>query len=133
MRYAEFLKAWSVSALFFMVIDAVWLGFLGRDFYKQQLGPLMLERPLWLAAVLFYVIYSLAIVMLAGLPAARDMGWETALLNGAVLGLAAYGAYDLSNLATLKSWPLALTFVDMAWGTLLTACTAYLAFYVLQR
>ena len=133
MQNAEFLKAWGVSALFFTVVDAVWLGYLARDFYKQQLGPLMLERPLWLAAILFYVIYTLAIVVLAGMPAARDMSWETALLNGAVLGLAAYGAYDLSNLATLKSWPFMLTVVDMAWGTLLTACTAYLAFYFLQR
>ena len=132
MRYGEFLKVWSISALFFTMVDAVWLGFLAKNFYKQQLGPLMRERPIWSAVISFYTLYTLAIVILAALPASRNSSWETALLNGAVLGLAAYGTYDLSNIATLKSWPLAVTFVDMAWGTLLTTCTAYFAFYLLQ-
>ncbi|HJQ61076.1 MAG TPA: DUF2177 family protein [Vineibacter sp.] len=112
-----------------LVIDLVWLGLVARGFYKRHLGHLMRDAPNWGAAVLFYVFYTAGIVVLAVRPA-LDGGWPIAAGLGAALGLCAYGAYNLTNLATLRDWPWRLSVVDMAWGTALTAATAVAGFAV---
>ncbi len=127
-----FLMSWGVTAIVFLVIDAVWLGLIAASFYRRELGVLMLDQPKLQVAALFYIGYTFAIVLLAAAPAARSGSLSQALLYGAVLGLAAYGTYDITNLATLKNWPGTMTLVDMAWGTFLTATAAaagYAAFH----
>ncbi len=119
-----FLMSWGVTAIVFLVIDAVWLGLIAASFYRRELGVLMLDQPKLQVAALFYIGYTFAIVLLAAAPAARSGSLSQALLYGAVLGLAAYGTYDITNLATLKNWPGTMTLVDMAWGTFLTATAA---------
>jgi len=106
------------------VLDAIWLGIVARGFYRDQLGELMLPSPNLAVAAFFYLLFTVAIVILAVLPALSSGSIGTALLYGAILGLAAYGTYDITNLSTLKSWPLAMSLVDMAWGTFLTALSA---------
>ena len=106
------------------VLDAIWLGIVARGFYRDQLGELMLPSPNLAIAALFYLLFTVAIVILAVLPALSSGSIGTALLYGAILGLAAYGTYDITNLSTLKNWPLAMSLVDMAWGTFLTALSA---------
>jgi uncharacterized membrane protein len=118
------LVAWLVIVLVFIAIDAVWLGLVAKSFYQRELGHLMLGRPKLQIAVIFYLVYAIAILVLAAMPAAREGSPGLGFILGAVLGFAAYGTYDITNLSTLKNWPVTMSIVDMAWGTLLTAISA---------
>lgn len=128
------LIAYAGTFLTLLVCDGIWLGLVARSFYRNQLGALMLPSPNLAVAALFYLLFAVAVVVLAALPAISAGSIATAFLYGAILGLAAYGTYDITNLATLRNWPLTMSLVDMAWGTLLTALTAaggYLAVRIL--
>ncbi|MDF1609655.1 DUF2177 family protein [Hoeflea sp. YIM 152468] len=129
---AGFLKAWAGSAVFILVVDAIWLGLVARGFYSRQLGALMLDTPRLPIAALFYVVYSAAVVILASAAAARSGSLMEAVLLGAILGFAAYGTYDITNLATLKNWPLTMSLIDMAWGTALTAAVSAAGYWLLR-
>lgn len=120
--------AYFTALVAFLAIDYVWLAFLARDFYRRQLGELMLDNPKLGIAAGFYLVYALAIVALAVMPALRANDWTLALIYGALLGFAAYGTYDITNLATIKGWPTMMAVVDMAWGTVLTGAAAVIAF-----
>lgn len=108
----------------FVAIDAVWLGVLMGPHYRAQLGPLLLESPRWPAALAFYLLYGVGLVVFAVLPALQQGGWQRSARLGALLGTVAYATYDLSNLATLRDWPLGLSLIDIAWGALLSALAA---------
>jgi uncharacterized membrane protein len=118
------LTAYAGSLATLLVLDAIWLGIVARTFYRDQLGELMLPQPSLGIAALFYLFFTAAVVILAVLPAFANASLTTALIYGAVIGLAAYGTYDITNLSTLRNWPLTLSLVDMAWGTIITAATA---------
>jgi len=118
------LFAYAGTFLSLLIADAIWLGLVARTFYRDQLGALMLPSPNFAVAALFYIFFAMAITLLAVMPGVRSGSLATALCYGAVLGLAAYGTYDITNLATLKGWPLTLSLVDMAWGTFMTALSA---------
>ncbi|RUM26427.1 DUF2177 family protein [Rhizobium vallis] len=118
------LIAYAGTLLTLLFGDGVWLGLIARSFYRDQLGALMLPSPNLALAALFYLFFTAAVVVLAVLPALSAGSITTALVHGAILGLAAYGTYDITNLATLRNWPLVMSVVDMAWGTALTALTA---------
>jgi uncharacterized membrane protein len=92
--------------------------------YQQAIGHLMAEQPRLLAALAFYVLYAAGLMIFAVMPHADDPGWGKVVSTGALFGFFAYATYDLSNLATLRNWPVGLTLVDMAWGTLLSAAAA---------
>lgn len=123
-----FLAAWGVTAVVFLVIDAIWLGLIATSFYRRALGDLMLDQPKLQIAALFYIGYTFAVVLLAAAPAARSGSLTQALFYGAVFGLASYGTYDVTNMSTLKNWPVTMSLVDMAWGTVLTATSAAAGF-----
>lgn len=127
-----FLAAWGVTAVVFLVIDAIWLGLIATSFYARSLGELMLDQPKLGIAAVFYIGYTFAVVLLVSAPAAKSGTLGQALLYGAVFGLAAYGTYDVTNMSTLKNWPVTMSLVDMAWGTILTA-TAAVAGYLTYR
>jgi uncharacterized membrane protein len=116
----------------FTAIDFLWLGLIALDFYKREIGPLMLDKPRLEVAALFYALCAAGITILAVHPALNAGQWYTAVLLGAVFGLCAYGTYDLTNLATLQRWSFRLAIVDMAWGTFLTSIAA-LAGYLVGR
>lgn len=115
------------------IIDAVWLSVVANKFYKDQLGPLLLEKPNMVAAVLFYVIFVVGIVVFAVMPAVAAGDWKVALGYGALLGLVAYATYDLTNLATLKGFPVKIVIIDLIWGTLLTGTVATLTYLIVNR
>lgn len=117
----QFIVAYASTGLVFLALDALWLGFMSSRVYRPLIGELMAEQPNWPPAVLFYVLYIAGVVVFAVQPALASGRWTTALALGAFLGLVAYGTYDLTNHATLRNWPLAMTAIDLAWGTLLTA------------
>jgi uncharacterized membrane protein len=123
--------AYVATGLAFAALDAVWLKSMGPTFYRAAIGPLMADRPDFIAAIVFYLIYIAAILLFAITPAfAPEGGWKLALTYGAAFGFFAYATYDLTNQATLKAWPLKLTLVDMAWGTMLTGAAATIGFLV---
>lgn len=113
------------SALIAMgVLDFIWLGAIARGFYARQLGSLMASPPVWVAAAAFYLIYPVGIVLFASSPDRASSSVAHAAWLGAAFGFFAYGTYDLSNWATLRNWPVALVFVDIAWGTFASAVAA---------
>ena len=118
------IKAYAGALTAFLIIDLIWLGVVAKDFYRGQLGHLMLDKPNVLAAALFYLAYVAIVVFLAVQPAIAKGSWTTAALYGAILGLFAYGTYDMTNLATLKDWPVPVVIVDMIWGICLTGASA---------
>lgn len=111
------------SLVTLIVMDLLWLGFIMRSFYQTQLAQLLAPTPNWYAAGLFYLLYTAGVMYFAVLPNAAK-GLSTVALQAALLGLFAYGVYDLTNHATLKNWPLIVTLVDMAWGAFITALVA---------
>lgn len=117
----------------FLAIDALWLGVVARKFYQEQLGDLMLPSPNFAVAAVFYLFFPAAIVALAFRPGLEVGSLWTAAGFGAVLGLAAYGTYDMTNLSTLKNWPASLSIVDMIWGTVLTAIASVSGYAVARH
>jgi uncharacterized membrane protein len=114
----QLLAAYGVALVVMSALDGLWLGWLAKDFYREALGPLMTDSVRIVPAALYYLCYPAVIVYLALTPSA---GLGEAVLRSAVLGLAAFGVYDLTNLATLKGYSVTMTMVDMAWGTFATA------------
>lgn len=124
-------KAYLGALAIIAVMDALWLGVIARDWLAGQLGELRREKLLLGPAAAFYLFYAFAIAFLVVAPTANE-SWPSAALAGAVLGLAAFGAYDLTNWATLKNWPVPMTFVDMIWGAVLTATASVGAWWVVR-
>jgi uncharacterized membrane protein len=118
------LTAFLATMLALLAVDALWLGVLMGDTYQDYIGHLMRSEPKMLPAALFYLLYPAGLLVFAVRPALRERDWRTAARLGALLGLVAYGTYDLSNMATLRGWPWQMTLVDMAWGTVLSAVAA---------
>lgn len=124
----QYLVGWLAAAATLLAIDAVWLGYVARDFYQRQIGQFMRDDVWFGVAALFYIFYSLCVVILVAGPALRSGSLGQAIMLGALLGLCAYGTYDITNLATLRDWPVIVAVVDMAWGTFLTAVIAAAAY-----
>jgi len=114
-------KLYLIALPVFFAIDMVWLGLAAKGFYRQQIGALMRADVNWPAAIIFYLLFVLGLVVFVIAPAMDRDSWTRALLYGALFGLISYATYDLTNLATLRDWPLALTLVDLVWGAALAA------------
>ena len=121
---------YGLSTLIFFAIDMVWLGFFAKGFYKKHLGFIMSGQINWAAAVIFYLLYIGGILFFSTLPALRDQSWQTAVLNGALLGGLCYATYDLTNMATISQWPLIVVIVDIAWGIVLTGGVSVLTYLI---
>jgi uncharacterized membrane protein len=121
------LVAYVGTLLAFLVLDGLWLGVLMAPTYRALLGSLMLDQPLLAPAVVFYLLYVMGCVVFVVLPA---VSWQRAARMGALLGLVAYGTYDLSNWATLKGWSAQLAVMDMAWGAFATCIACVVGYWV---
>lgn len=126
------IMTYGAAALAFLGCDAVWLGLMGSRLYRPRLGPLMREDFALAPAIAFYAIYVLGILVFAIAPARADGAWTTALTRGGLLGLVAYATYDLTNQATLRGWPWAITVADLCWGTFVTGFAAMVGFVALR-
>jgi uncharacterized membrane protein len=111
------LKLYFATLAAFPAIDLVWLGLVARAFYRKHLGFLMAPKVNWPAALIFYLLFVVGILVFAVLPGLEAGSLKTAAGRAALFGLIAYATYDLTNLATLRDWPLIVTAVDLAWGT----------------
>jgi len=127
------IKQYLVTLISFLVIDGIWLTVVAKNFYAKHLGFLMAKNPNLIAALIFYLIYILALVVLVLSPALQKNSLQTAIIYGALFGLCCYATYDLTNLATIANWPLIVTIVDLIWGTVLSASVAAISFLILHR
>jgi uncharacterized membrane protein len=122
-----------VTSGVFLLLDGLWLGLIASRFYKAQLGGMMADKVNFLAAGMFYLIYVIALLYFVINPAVKTGQVWQALLRGAFFGLAMYAAYDLTNLAMLKGWPVLVTVVDLVWGAAVTAATAALSTFIIKH
>lgn len=113
------------------VIDALWIGLIAKGFYAKHMGFLFSKTPNIIPVIFFYPLYAAAVLYLAVMPAVDSKSWQEALIRGAVLGLAAYSAYDLTNHATIAKWPLVMTVTDIAWGMFVTSATSLIAYLLI--
>ena len=126
----KFLIAYLATLFAFLVLDGVWLGVLMGPTYRALLGSMMLDQPLLGPAAVFYLLYGIGCVVFVVLPATT---WQRAALLGALLGLVAYGTYDLSNWATLDGWSAQLTLMDMAWGSVATCIACCVGYWTTRK
>lgn len=125
-----FMKLYGITFIIFFAIDLFWLGVVAKNIYKQHLGELMSPTVNWVAAIIFYLLFIGGLVFFVVMPAVDAGSVGKALLYGALFGLIVYATYDLTNLATLKGWPIEITLIDLAWGTFLGASTSTLSYLV---
>ena len=126
------LKKYLVIFLVFIVIDAIWLGLVAPKMYQKEIGHLMADKVNFIPAIIFYLIYALAILVFVVDPALAKGDWVKALVYGAFLGLTMYATYDLTNNATLKDWPVKVTIIDLIWGSFVTSATSVIATKLIQ-
>ncbi len=128
MTFGQLAGGYAAGIVTFLVLDLTWLGVVAKGFYAEQIGALTKDKVNWTAGLAFYFLYVVGAMVFAVVPALNDGGAVRALLLGAGLGLIAYGTYDLTNLAVAKGWPVPITFVDLAWGGVLTASVSGAAY-----
>ena len=131
MNIQTFLILYAISVPVFFIIDMFWLGVVAKNFYQDKIGHLLGDVN-WLAAILFYLVFLVGLTFFAIYPGATAGKVTTAITLGALFGFFTYATYDLTNLATLKDWPLSIVFVDIAWGTVLGAGVAGVTVYLYQ-
>lgn len=125
-----FIKLYLITLPIFLGIDMTWLIFIAKNFYAKHIGYIMAKNPNLFAAVIFYLIFIAGLVVFVISPALEKKDWVQALLMGAFFGLITYATYDLTNLATVKDWPLIITIVDLMWGMGLSAAVSVIAYVV---
>src|SRR4030067_1689520 len=125
-----FLKLYLIAFTVFLGIDAIWLILIAKSFYAKQIGYLMAKHPNLFAALIFYLIFIAGLIVFVITPALDKKIWMNALLLGAFFGLVTYATYDLTNLATVKDWPLIITIVDLIWGMILSAAVSVITYFI---
>lgn len=114
------------------ILDFFWLGYIAKKLYHSEIGSLLLEKPNMPAALVFYVIYVIGVLVFVIGPAIDSDSWVYALSYGALFGIVAYATYDLTNLATIKGFSKKIVAIDLIWGMFITAATAVGTFFVVQ-
>lgn len=126
-------KLYFIALPVFFAIDMVWLVVVAKNFYSQQIGFLMKITPNWAAAIIFYLLFIVGLVVFVIEPAVSLNSWQRAVAFGAFFGLVTYATYDLTNLATVKNWPILVTVVDLIWGSLLSASVSVVSFFIAKK
>jgi len=125
-----FIKIYLLSFVVFMSIDCIWLGFIAKNLYREQIGFLMAAQFRIVPAILFYTIYLFGLVYFVIEPSLRSSSFSGLMIGGAIFGFVCYATYDLTNLSTLKDWPVKIVFIDLAWGTLLSVTTSAICYSI---
>lgn len=119
-----------ITFVVFMFVDLIWLGFVAKKLYSKYLGYIMSDKVNWSAAILFYALFIIGLLVFVINPA---KGVGHAMLLGVFFGLVTYATYDLTNLATLKNWPVFITIIDLIWGTVLSASTSTISYLIIEK
>lgn len=128
-----FIKLYLIALPVFLGIDMVWLTLIAKNFYAKQIGFLMAKNPNLLAAIVFYLIFIAGLTFFVISPALDKKMWINALVAGAFFGLVTYATYDLTNLATVKNWPIVITIVDLLWGMAVSAAVSVITFFLARK
>ncbi len=127
------LATYAATLATMVLLDLLWLGVVAKPLYQSGIGHLMADKPNIPVAVLFYLVYAAGLLVFAVLPQAGSAGWLATAGTAALFGFFAYATYDLTNLATLRNWPLGLSVLDMAWGAAVSAASAVAGKLALDR
>jgi uncharacterized membrane protein len=125
-----YFNLYALTVPIFFVVDILWLGVVAKGFYRRKLDFILSPQVNWPAAIIFYLIYIVGILFFAVRPAVKSDSWGQAAILGALFGFFTYATYDLTNLATIKNWPLVIVVVDILWGACLCTLTAVLSFAI---
>lgn len=128
-----FLKLYFTTFSVFIAIDMLWLGIIAKNFYTKQIGFLMKTNINWISAIIFYLIFIFGLVIFVINPSLEKNSLRQVILLGALFGLITYGTYDLTNLATIKNWPIIITIIDLFWGMFLATITSLISFIVAKK
>ena len=128
----KYILSYVVTLIFFLAIDLVWLGWIARPLYVAEIGSLLRKEPKLIAAATFYLMFAAGLMAFAVIPGLNANSATHAMLFGALLGLVAYGTYDLTNLAVLNGYTVRMAIVDLVWGTVLSGVTAALAVLLIR-
>lgn len=128
-----FLKLYAIALPVFFAIDMLWLGVIAKDFYRSQVGGLLKPDVNWAAAIIFYLLFIVELIVFVITPAMEKGSWTHALFFGALFGLVCYATYDLTNLAIAKDWPLLVTIVDMIWGAVLASSVSTITYLIATK
>ena len=129
----DFSKHFPLVLATFLLLDAAWLGLVAPRFYQAQIGYLLRDTPNWYAAGAFYLVYISGLTVFVVTPAIRGGAIWWGVAKGAWFGIVTYATYDLTNLATIRDWPLLVTLVDLAWGATLCATTTFVSTWIGRR
>ncbi len=132
MPFSKLILAYFFTAAVFFAIDIVWLGFIAKGMYNRLLGHLLAEQVNWAAAIVFYLLFIVGIFIFAIFPGLEKGSWQTALWYGVLFGFFTYATYELTNLATLKDWPMQIVPIDILWGMVLTGSVATAGYFITQ-
>jgi uncharacterized membrane protein len=128
-----FIKLFFVALASFFAIDMVWLVLVAKSFYQKHIGFLMRPDINWIAAIIFYLMFIAGLAIFVISPAVEKHSWIHALLFGSLFGLITYATYDLTNLATMKDWPLIVTIVDLIWGMVVSASVSVITYFIVAK
>jgi uncharacterized membrane protein len=132
MSIPKLIASYLLTTIVFFTIDIVWLGFVAKSLYRKYLGAFLSEEVNWPAAIIFYLLFIVGIFVFVILPSVEKKSILSALLLGAFFGFITYATYDLTNLATLKNWPLTIVIIDLAWGATLTASVSVAGYFIVK-
>lgn len=132
MPFSKLILSYGLTFAVFFVIDMAWLGFIAKDLYRKHLSAFLSDQVNWPAAIVFYLLFMVGVFIFAIMPAVEKDSVRSAMLLGGLFGFFTYATYDLTNLATLKNWPLTIVFIDVVWGFVLTGLVATAGFYIVK-
>ena len=127
------LAYFTVTFVVFMGIDLVWLGFVAKNIYSKYLGYLMAPNVNWLAALVFYVIFIIGILYFVIAPSLVDRDFTQLVIRAMLFGFITYATYDLTNLATVRDWPITITIIDLIWGTTLSTSVSVISYLIITN
>ena len=128
----KLLLSYALTAVVFFAIDMLWLGLIAKNLYAKHLGSFLSDKVNWTAAISFYLLFIAGIFVFVILPAIEKESWVRAIVLGGLFGLIAYATYDLTNMATMKDWPLTIVIIDMIWGFVLTATVSVSGYFIVN-
>ena len=132
MSVTKIVISYVLTLLVFLAVDFFWLGFLAKGLYNKYLGNFLSSQVNWTAAIIFYCLFVVGVLIFVVYPAVGKDSLLTAVVLGALFGMFTYATYDLTNLATLKDWPVLIVIIDIAWGAFLSAVVSTAGFYIVR-
>ncbi len=126
----SYFKVYILAFFIFILIDSIWLGFIAKKLYRKQIGFLLKENFDMKVALIFYLVFIVGLVFFVLNNAIINQSWQYALFAGMFYGFITYATYDITNLATIKDWPVMLTVVDIIWGSVLCGATSIITYLI---